>query len=416
MTAPAAALAAERPLHPAAYRNVRLFLGGQALSNVGTFSQIVALSLLVLQISDSGFALGLTMALQALPMLLFAPWAGVVLDRVPLRRLMLVTAVIGGLQATALAVLAFTGLINMPLVYALALVLGFVQVFDRPASQAFLVELVPRSVIQRVVALASTAQAFGRLCGPALAAVLYAWRGPGTVFAVNAVSFLAVVAALLLLRTEELFPRQRESARSGQFVEGLLVAWRSPVLRLVLLTNALVGLLAFNFPTFYSTMATLTFGQPWLFGAAETINAVAAIGAGFFLARSPRVPTGRTVGLASLGLASSLAWVALSPTPLVFLASMPYFGCVVVWYTASAQALVQQHAPRMMAGRMMSLFTLGTIGMTPVGALIVGWVIDNISPRAAVGLGAASGVVAGVVLLLASGEMDRASAPELELG
>ena len=87
-----------------------------------------------------------------------------------------------------------------------------------------------------------------------------------------------------------------------------------------------------------------------------------------------------------------------------------------VWYTASAQALVQRHAPRMMAGRMMSLFTLGTIGMTPVGALIVGWVIDNVSPRAAVGLGSASGVVAGVVLLLASGEMDRASAPERELG
>ncbi len=150
----------------------------------------------------------------------------------------------------------------MPLVYVLALLLGFVQVFDRPASQAFLVELVPHNGIQRVVPLASTAQAFGRLCGPALAAVLYAWRGPGTVFAVNAVSFLAVVAALLLLRADELFPRQRESARSGQFVQGLLAAWRSPVLRLVLLTNALVGLLAFNFPTFYSTMATLTFGQP----------------------------------------------------------------------------------------------------------------------------------------------------------
>jgi MFS family permease len=384
--------------------NVRLFLGGQALSNVGTFSQLVAQSLLVLQLTDSGFALGLTMSLQALPMLLLAPWSGVILDRVPLRRLMLAASLVGALQAATLGVLTLAGIISLPWVLCLSFVLGCVQAFDRPAPQAFLVELVSHDAIPSVVPLASAAQGFGRLGGPALAAVLYAWLGPGAVFVVNALSYLAVVAALLLLRAEELVPRTPEPRRPGQFRQALGFAWRSPVLRPALLANALVGLLAFNFPTFYSTMATITFGQPNLFGLAETVNAVTAIGAGLLLARRLRAPSARTVGAACMALGSALAWVALSPTGAVFIAAMPYFGCVAVWYTASAQAWVQQHAPRAMAGRIVSLYTLGTFGTTPLGALIVGWVIDRVSPRAAVGLGAAGAFVAGLAILLLAGQ------------
>jgi MFS family permease len=179
----------------------------------------------------------------------------------------------------------------------------------------------------------------------------------------------------------------------------LRVAWRSPVLGPVLLGNAIVGLFAFNFPTFYATMSTLTFQQPSLFGMAESINAAAAIVAGLVLSRYLRQPTLLTVACACLALGSSLAWVALAPSPVLFLASMPYFGFVVVCYTVSAQSLVQQHAPRTMTGRMMSLYTLGTMGTTPLGGLIVGWVIDVASPRAAVGLGAASAFAVGLLIL-----------------
>src|SRR3954453_20104667 len=202
----------------AANRNLGLYLGGQGLSNIGTFSQVVALSLLVLDLSDSGFALGAPMSLQAVPTPLRSPWAGPLLDRLPLRRLMLATAMVGALQATILAGLALTDRISLPWVWVLALMLGCVQVFDRPAVPTFLSELVPPEMIPRAVSLASSVQAFGRLGGPALAAVLYTWHGPELVFVVNAVSYLLVVVALCLLRTDALYPRERRRGQEGRLI------------------------------------------------------------------------------------------------------------------------------------------------------------------------------------------------------
>jgi MFS family permease len=156
------------PKSSAAYRNLGLYLCGQGLSNVGTFSQMLALSLLVLAITGSGFALGVTMSVQAIPYLVLSPWAGPLLDRVPLRRLMMVTALVGALQASTLAALAVTDRISLPVVIVLAFVLGCVQVIERPAVQA------------------GEAQAPG-LCGPArralpvTAPVVEPWRPRGTV-------------------------------------------------------------------------------------------------------------------------------------------------------------------------------------------------------------------------------------------
>ena len=353
----------------------------------------------MLDLSDSAFALGATIGIQALPMLVLSPWTGVWLDRLPLRRLMLATSILGALQGGILAILAFAGLVSLPWILALALALGCVQAFDRPAAQAFLVELVPESALPSAVALASTTQSVGRLVGPALAAVLYVWRGPGTVFAVNALSYLAVVASLVLLRSPEMLHRVRQPIKPGQLREALRVAWHSPILRPALLANAFVGLFAFNFPTFFSTLATITFHQPALFGFAESINAVASLGVGLFLARSVSSPRGRTVGLTCVALGSALLWVALSPNPILFLASMPWFGFSVVWYSVAMQALIQRHSPREMAGRLMSLYILGTMGTTPLGGLLVGFIADALSPRVAVGLGAASAIVAGLALL-----------------
>src|SRR5438128_6325298 len=266
------------------FHNARSFVAGQGLSNIGTFSQVVALSLLVLQLTDSGLALGAVMAAQALPILLLAPWAGSFLDRLPLRRVLFVTALMGAVQAACLAVLAFTGTINLAWVFGLAIGLGCIQVFDRPGGQAFIAELVPREAIAGAVGLASSAQAMGRLGGPALAAVLYAWAGAGSVFAVNAASFAAVLVALVLLRTSELLPRPIHAGRRTYMSSALRFAWLSAPIRAALLPNAVVGLLAFNFPTFYASFSSLTFKQPSLFGLAESINAVTSIGAGVLLA------------------------------------------------------------------------------------------------------------------------------------
>ncbi|MGE3273317.1 MAG: MFS transporter [Chloroflexota bacterium] len=395
-------MAIDGPRRSAAYRNLTIYLVGQALSNVGSFSQIVALSLLVLELSDSGLALGATMSVQAIPQLVLSPWAGPLLDKVSLRRLLLVTALVGALQASCLAVLALTGQISMPWVIALAVVGGCAQVFDRPAVQAFLGELVPRDQLHRAVSLASSVQASGRLGGPALAGLLYAWQGAGLVFAVNAASFFLVISALLLLNAAAMFPRERRAAGKGQLMTAVRYAWNTPGLWPILLGNVMVGLFAFNFPTFFATISTLTFEQPSLFGLAESINAVAAVVMGLLLARYLQVPTVRMVGLACMALGGTLAWVAASPSPFIFLASMPFFGAAVVSYTATAQSLTQRLTPREMVGRMMSLFTLGSMGTTPLGGLIVGMVIDQFSPRAAVGLGAASAILVGLLLIVRS--------------
>ncbi|MCC6176445.1 MAG: MFS transporter [Chloroflexi bacterium] len=398
------------PRTSAAYRNLSIYLAGQALSNIGSFSQVVALSLLVLDLSDSALALGATMSVQAIPQLLLSPWAGPLLDRVPLRRLLLVTALVGVLQAASLAVLALTGQIAIPWVIGLAFMGGCVQVFDRPAVQAFLGELVPRSNLHRAVSLASSVQAFGRLGGPALAGVLYAWRGAGLVFAVNAASFFLVIAALLALRDDAMFPREHRAVGGGRLMEAVRYAWKSPTLGPILLGNVIVGLFAFNFPTFFATLSTLTFQQPELFGIAESVNAVAAVLMGIVLARWLHVPTMRIVGLACAAFGVTLVLVALAPTPTAFILSMPFFGAAVVAYTATAQSLAQRQAPREMVGRMMSLYTLGSMGTTPLGGLIVGLVSDSVSPRAAVGMGAVSAILVGLALALRVGAQRDASA------
>ena len=382
------------------FHNARLFVAGQALSNVGTFSQIVALSLLVLSLTDSGVALGAVMAVQSVPMIALGPWAGAHLDRLPLRNVLLLTSIAGAAQAACMGFLSATNAINLVWIFGLSLLLGVVQVFDRPAAQAFLVELVPRDAVPSAVGFASSAQSIGRLGGPALAAVLFAWSGSATVFAVNALSYTAVLIALLLLRSSELLPRVLHSSKRTSMATAVGFARRAPQVRDVLIANAIIGLLAFNFPTFLASLASLTFGQPSLFGVAESLNALTALLAGLLLARYLRQPTLALVGVAAIALGSSLLWTALSPTPAVFLASMLYFGLVVVAYTTASQALVQQHSPPEMGGRMMSLFTLGSMGTTPLGAILVGLVIDHVSPRAAIGLGAASALVSGIVLLL----------------
>lgn len=386
--------------------NVRLYLAGQGLSNIGTFFQIVALSLLVLDLTGSGLALGATMATSALPFLLIGPWAGVAIDRLPVRRLLAVTSTLAGLQALTLGVLVQTDTISIGWILGLALVGGSVTAFAQPAGQAFLVELVPRTRLPNAIALSGAAQSVGRLGGPAIAALVYASLGAAWCFYVNAASYLAVVIALALLRRRDMIPRPAVSRAGAGLRAGLHFVRRSPVLRSTLLCHAAIGCLAFNFPLFYSSLTTRTFhAGSFAFGVAESLNAVTAVGGGLLLTRKVRTPSRRTYVVACLLLGLSLGWSAVSPTLWLFFAGMLYFGITVVYYSTVAQSLIQQATPHEMAGRVMSLFTLGSMGTTPVGGLVAGFVIDAASPRAALGLGAVTlFICAAITAHLARGD------------
>ena len=383
--------------------NIRRFLVGQGISNVGTFFQIVAQSLLVLDLTGSGFALGAAMGIQFLPLLLFGPLAGVAVDRVRIPRLLTLTAVLAGGEALALGVLTSTGQINVAWILGLSFALGVVQVADRAAAQVFLTELVERPLLPSAVGLAAVAQSVGRLGGPALAAGLYAWQGAAPCFYFNAVSYAAVVVSLVVLRREQFVPRVPQPRERGQLRDGLRFAWRSPLLRTVLVTNALIGMLTFNFPAFYSSLVKLTFhaGDGW-FGVAESLNAITAVGGGFVLARRLRQPTMRLVALTSVLLGVSLLYSAVSPTLALFLAGMPYFGAAVVSYTTVTQSLLQQHTPLEKQGRIMSLFMLGTMGTTPVGGLVTGWITDQWSPRASLAIGGLTPLICAALVASAA--------------
>jgi MFS family permease len=412
MTGAATIAAQPAPNRPSALAvpNVRRFLAGQAVSNIGTFFQVVAQSLLILDLTGSGFALGATMSVQFLPILLLGPFAGVLIDRIRIPRLLIATAVLAGLEALALGVLSSTGNINVAWILCLSLLLGVVQVGDRAAGQAFLSELVPRDRLPSAVGLAAVAMSVGRLGGPALAAGMYAWRGAGLCFYCNAASYVAVVVSLLMLRQRELLPRVRQPRSRGQLREGMSYAWRTPLLRSVLLTNAVIGMLTFNFAAFYSSLVRLTFhGSAGAFGVAESLNAVTAVGGGFIMARWLRHPTIRQFAAAAILLGTSLLYSAWSPTLTLFLIGMPFFGLVVVGYQTVSQSLLQAHTPHHMEGRIMSLYTLGMLGTTPVGGLITGWLTDAVSPRASLALGGIGPIACAVAVLWfrASGSSDR---------
>ncbi|HEY2790903.1 MAG TPA: MFS transporter, partial [Micromonosporaceae bacterium] len=183
-----------------AVRNYRLYMIGQLISSSGTWMQTVAQSFLVLELTHSGTALGLSTAARFAPMFLFGPWGGVIADRLDKRRLLYVTQAAAGLTALALAALVATHVINMPLVYALATVLGFVNVFDNPARQAFITELVEPTLMRNAVTLNSVMLNLSRIFGAALGGVIAAALGLALCFAINGLSYAAVLATLVMMR------------------------------------------------------------------------------------------------------------------------------------------------------------------------------------------------------------------------
>src|SRR5438552_3268738 len=239
MTSPRRA-AAHRSLRAPSNRNFPAFFIGQVISTVGTWMQMLAQAWLVLQLTNSGGSLGITIALQTLPVLLIGAWGGVVADRVNNRRLLMATAIAAAVQATGLGIMDATGHITVHWVYLFATFVGVVAAFDRPAMQALIYELVGPDDLSSAVGIASTINSGGRLLGPAIAGVLISTVGVASCFFVNAVSFSAVLVALLMLHTSEMFSRTVSAARV-RLRDGFTYVWHEPTLRLGMLAMTVVG-------------------------------------------------------------------------------------------------------------------------------------------------------------------------------
>jgi MFS family permease len=371
-------------------RNYRLFAGGQLVSLTGTWMQMTAQDWLVLELGGGGVGLGGVLALQFLPTLLFGLYGGVVADRVDKRRLLLVTQTCSGVLAAGLAVLVLTGAVTLPLVFVFAGLLGTANAFDTPARQAFVAEMVGSDLLPNAVALNSVTFNAARIVGPAVAGVLIGAVGTWPVFAVNSVSYVAVVSGLLAMRERELHPAKRSAREPGQFRAGVatIVGRRELLLPIVLV--GIVGTFGLNFPVTLALMANQTFaGTAATYGAFTSSVAVGSL-LGAVLATRRRRITFRLLVTAAVAFGAAEAVAGLMPTRLAFMALLVPTGAAVLTFTTAANATVQLAAGEQMRGRVMSFYILVFLGTTPLGAPLIGLLSQH--------FGARSGLVVGGLL------------------
>ncbi|MGC2169643.1 MAG: MFS transporter [Acidimicrobiales bacterium] len=387
-------------------RPFRQYFFGQLASASGTFLQQTAIGWLVLRLTGSAGSLGLVLAAGGVPSLVLGPWGGAIADRINLRKLLITTQITFGLLAGGLWALAAAGLAKVPVIIAVTVVSGFVSIVDSPARQAFVSQLVPSSDLASAVSLNGVLINSSRVVGPALAGILIVTVGTTPCFAVNALSYVPFVVALIFIRP--LHP-QRIAARAKRAVrEGLRYVRSRNQLWLPLLMMSLVGLFAFNFSVILPVFAKSTFhGSGGTYGLMTTMLSLGSIGGSLGVGFVGH-PKRRYLVLSSLAFGVALALTAAAPNvPLacggLVLAGLSGFSFV----TLSSTAL-QLHSSSTYRGRVMALWIFVYIGTTPIGSVLTGWIADVGGARAALLVGAGS-------CLVASGLASRVKTPPTPL-
>lgn len=372
--------------------NYRLFWFGQLGSVTGTWMQRVAQAWLVLRISDSPLALGTLSTVQFTPILVFSLFGGVLADRLPKRRVLLMTQSVMLAQALAIAVLTSLDLIALPLLYVLAGVLGVASAVDQPTRQAFIGELVGLDDLANAVALNSTQFNAARIVGPALGGIAIAAVGVAGCFYLNAASFLAVLGSLVLMRPDRFFhfPKSTRGNVFKQLGEGVRYAVSTPDILLVIILLAVIGTFGYNFTVVLPLIAKYVLNaNPEQFGILFT-----AMGAGSLLAALSIAYSGRATRTGLLMGASGFSvllfalgasrWWAMTIPVIVAL------GFASIIFTATANTRLQRVTPPHLRGRVMSIYALLFAGTTPIGSFVFGWLAEH------GGVGRATQIVAAV--------------------
>jgi MFS family permease len=393
-------------------RNYRLFFFGQLVSIAGTWMQTVAQSFVVLDLTHSGTQLGLTTAARFLPMFVFGPLGGVLADRMDRRRVLYVTQALSGLLTGVFAVTVGTHSIRLWIVYLLALALGFVNVFDNPARQSFISEMVSTGDLPNAVTLNSVAANMARVFGAALGGVIAAAIGLALCFTFNALSFGAVLVSLAAMRSSELFPAERVSRQKKQVRQGLRYVRNTPELLVPLLMIAVVGTLAWEFQVSLPLMASTVFhGGAGSYGVMASVMGGGAVVGGLISAARAR-PRARALCLAAIGWGIAILAAAVAPSFALELAALVFVGYGSITFNSLAKTTLQLAAKPEMRGRVMALWALAWMGSTPIGGPIVGWTGQAIGARWALVIGGLATLACGVLALPALTRIDRRPAPD----
>lgn len=383
-------------------RNARLFFGGLLVSNVGTWLQSTAMSILVYRLTGKATDLGITVALQFLPMLFLGAWAGALSDRRDKRITCLTTQSLMAVQAVVLASLDFAGLVSVPVVYALALVLGVVNAFDNPARRGLVVELVAEADISNAMSLNTAVMTGSRIFGPALAAALVGPLGTAWCFMLNGVSFVAVLASLAAIDVRELRVSPKAPRGGTPVRDALRFVRRDRELFVLHMVLVAVSTFAFNYSVSLPKLSAVRWGDERWFGWVLAVVSVGSV-AGSLMAASRKQATIRMffVSVTLLGVAGPfLAW---APTGWwAFVAAVP-LGIGGAGFLANFNGLVQQKCPADMRGRLLALSAVAFLGSTPVGGPVTGVIADSWGPEWSLAYGSLISLVAIAVAFVAMG-------------
>ncbi len=360
-------------------RNFRIFFSGLMVSVTGPWMQTTAQAWLVLKLTNSSLSLATVASLQFLPIMLFALVGGAVADRFPRRKLMFATQAFGALQAVFLGVLVATGSVTIWHIYVLALTLGVINALDTPLRQAFVSELVSLPFVPNAIALTSMVQNLGRIIGPALGGIVIAAFGVEAAFFLNALTFAAILIALMRIRPEELEPSRFTGKPSviSQIGESLDYAWRTPTILFLLLATAFIGMFGQNFTTIVPLVANYIVHA----SAAEFGLLNSCLGTGSFISAflltSRGAPSVRRILLS--GLAFGIMLIAISLTGNLFVSCFLFLivGASAVTFSASVTASLQIQSPPEMRGRFAAMVHLLITGSSPIGAMLTGFVAQS---------------------------------------
>jgi MFS family permease len=380
-------------------RNFRLFAAGQVVSNTGTWMQRVAQDWLVLQLTHgSGTAVGIATGLQFLPLLMFSLWGGMIADRYPKRRVLIVTQASMGALALILAVLALTGVVQPWHVYLLAFGLGMATVVDNPTRQSFAIEMVGRGDLQNAIALNSAVFNLARIAGPAVAGIVISLIGTSAAFFLNAASYLTVIVSLRLMRDSELRPAERVARAKGQLREGLAYVRSRSDLLLTMVLMFFIATFGMNFQVTTALMSRVVFDTgAGRFGLASAVFALGALSGALVAARRRRTGM-RLLIWTALAFGLLEAATGLMPSYWSFLVLLVPTGLAVISFTTLANSSVQLSVPAEMRGRVMGIYLLVFLGGAPLGSPLTGWVAEQFGTRMSLIAGAAISVAATVVV------------------
>ena len=379
--------------------NYRIWFFGALVSNIGTWMQRTAQDWLVYDIltDQNAAAMGIVMALQLGPQLLLAPWSGLIADTYNRRKVLLLTQISMGGLGLALGLLVLSGHAELWHVYAFAMALGVVSAIDGPARQAFVSEVVSERDLPNAVALNSASFNGARMVGPAVAGLLTVAVGPGLVFILNALTFGAMVVALLKMRAGELRAMPKAATGKGRIRAGLAYVRHRPDLMMVMLAIFIVGTFGMNFAIYIAAMARTEFGRDaGVFGVLNSVMAIGSVAGALLSARRDRPRLRFVFGAAgAFGFACILS--AAAPNLILFALSLIPVGLFALTLMTSANAYVQTTTAPGMRGRVMALYFAIFMGGTPLGAPVVGWVSNAFGPRWSLGVAAAAGLIAATL-------------------